>query len=112
MFELSVKKAFTRHERQMLPLSEDEMGVLMGGFSNFPKAKNKTVNSAHDSSSSITSETPTLKASRFNSFIPYEGKILGFNAFTQRFLIMEPMLLDLLNAATQEQNINDFCRPL
>ena len=39
MFELSIQKAFKRHERQMEKLTENENGVLSGGFSNFPKAK-------------------------------------------------------------------------
>jgi len=106
MFELSIKKAFNRHARKMAPISEN--GVLRGGFSNFPRAKaklslNGSLNGSHTNASSNTQK---LKASRFNSFIPYEDKILGFNAFTQRFLVMESLLLDLLNAATLEDNIN------
>ncbi|RMG20979.1 MAG: hypothetical protein D6730_19020, partial [Bacteroidetes bacterium] len=100
MFELDIKKAFHRHTQRMAQLSENEQGILSGGFSNFPKAKLH----ASDPSPAINGHAG-LKASRFNSFIPYEGKILGFNAFTQRFLVIEPFLLDLLNAATQEDNL-------
>ncbi|MEO1418186.1 MAG: radical SAM protein [Bacteroidota bacterium] len=44
------------------------------------------------------------KFSQFNSFIPYEDKILGFNAYTKQFLVLEPILHELVQAAKHEKN--------
>lgn len=41
----------------------------------------------------------TMKMSMFNSFIPYRGKVLGFNAFTENYLLMEQSLWRELDAA-------------
>lgn len=106
MYELSIKKAFNRHASKIAQVAENESGVLSGGFSNFPKAKAKVSSEESLNGVRMNGHSPKLKASRFNSFIPYEGKILGFNAFTQRFLVMDSFLLDLLNAATLEEDIN------
>jgi uncharacterized protein len=45
-----------------------------------------------------------MKASQFNSFFFYEGKQIGYNAFTNEFLLLEPELFDLFNAAKHEEN--------
>ncbi|MEL6696403.1 MAG: radical SAM protein [Bacteroidota bacterium] len=91
--------------KQTLPLTENEVGVLNGGFSNFPKSRNiekEPIQSADFIDSSLLKK---YKASRFNSFIPFEGQIIGFNAYTQQFLTLDAMLLDLFNAAILEDNI-------
>lgn len=43
-----------------------------------------------------------MKYSQFNSVIPYENKFTLYNSFTQKFLIIEPLLKDLLEAARHE----------
>jgi uncharacterized protein len=43
-----------------------------------------------------------MKYSQFNSVIPYDDKFVLFNAFTQKFLVIEPLLKDLLLAARSE----------
>ncbi|MCT2406848.1 radical SAM protein [Chryseobacterium antibioticum] len=45
-----------------------------------------------------------MKASQFNSFFFYEEKQIGYNAFTNEFLLLEPELYDLYNAAKHENN--------
>ena len=100
MFEVSIKKEFNQQAKNIPALAENEGGVLNGGFLNFPKSK---VSSYKGDSLELGSQH--LKASRFNSFIPFEDKMLGFNAFTQRFLVLDPLLLDLFNASVQEDNV-------
>ena len=46
-----------------------------------------------------------MKSSRFNSFLPHKGKIIGYNSFSDRFLLMEPFLHDLLQAAIRENDL-------
>ena len=43
-----------------------------------------------------------MKYSQFNSIIPYHDKFALFNSFTQKFIIIDPMLRDLLLAAKAE----------
>jgi len=43
-----------------------------------------------------------MKYSQFNSIIPYDDKFILFNSFTQKFLLIEPLLRDLLTAAKTE----------
>ncbi len=43
-----------------------------------------------------------MKASQFNFFFPYEGKIVGFNSFSQQFIVLDQLLKDLYDAAIQE----------
>ncbi|MEL6631484.1 MAG: radical SAM protein [Bacteroidota bacterium] len=103
MFELSIQKAFRRHDRKMEEISEDENGKLFGGFSNFPKSV--AAENAPPMEPFERSDYPIFKTSRFNSFIPFEEKILGYNSYTKRFLVMDPVLLDLLNAAVLEEDL-------
>lgn len=48
-----------------------------------------------------------MKTSKFNSFFPHEGKIIGYNAYKNDFTILDPELYDLFQAAERE-NINDL----
>jgi len=36
-----------------------------------------------------------MKASKFNSFFKYDGTDVGYNSFTQEFIILDPLLFDL-----------------
>lgn len=103
MFDVSIQKAFKRHEKKMEPLTDKADGTLTGGFSNFPRTLNRL--SEEELTVAHSQEHGKLKASRFNSFIPFEGKMVAFNAYTHKFLVLEPELLDLYNAAVIE---NDF----
>ena len=49
------------------------------------------------------------KFSQFNSFIPYEGKILAFNAYSKQFMVLEPLLHELIQAAQHEENPAGIC---
>ncbi|MDR2206109.1 MAG: radical SAM protein [Flavobacteriaceae bacterium] len=40
-----------------------------------------------------------MKASQFNNFFFYEEKHIGYNAFTNEFMLLEPELYDIFNAA-------------
>jgi uncharacterized protein len=48
-----------------------------------------------------------MKTSKFNSFFPHEGKIIGYNAYKNDFTILDPELYDLFQAAERE-NINEL----
>ncbi|MGB5929420.1 MAG: radical SAM protein, partial [Cyclobacteriaceae bacterium] len=47
-----------------------------------------------------------MKLSRFNSFIPYKGNVIAFNSLTQQFLVLKPMLHDLLMASAREEGVD------
>ncbi len=49
-----------------------------------------------------------MKASQFNTFFPHEGKFVAFNAYSNEFLILEPLLYDLIQACINEGNINEL----
>ncbi len=49
-----------------------------------------------------------MKASRFNFFIPYKGKFIAFNSFSQQFMVWQPMLKDLYDAASHEGTFDDL----
>jgi len=43
-----------------------------------------------------------MKYSKFNTFIPYEDKFLAYNSFTDKFLLLEPFLYELIKASIIE----------
>lgn len=43
-----------------------------------------------------------MKLSQFNSVVPYKGEYLLYNSFSNRFLVIKPLLRDLLEAARSE----------
>lgn len=45
-----------------------------------------------------------MKFSQFNNTVPYKDKIVLYNAFSNNFLLVEPLLRDLLEAAKAENN--------
>lgn len=47
-----------------------------------------------------------MKASQFNSFFPYEDKVVGYNALSDQFIVLDPMVHSLLEAAVSERNID------
>ena len=46
-----------------------------------------------------------MKYSKFNNFFNYEDKKIGYNAFSNEFLLLDPELFDILEASKRE---NDF----
>ena len=48
-----------------------------------------------------------MKTSNFNSFFPYEDKIIGYNAYKNDFTILDPELYELFLAAERE-NIDEL----
>jgi uncharacterized protein len=49
-----------------------------------------------------------MKLSKFNISIPYKGKYVFSNTFTQKFLFLEPLLMDLVNAVESGDNLPDL----
>jgi len=45
-----------------------------------------------------------MKFSIYNSFLPFEGKMLAYNSVNDKFMVLEPMLYDLLQASINENN--------
>lgn len=103
MITLDVKNAFHKHLNKVEELTENGDGTFSGGYTNFPKTKYPLLSADEFN---VVSPTIRYKASRFNSYVPFEDKIVGFNAFTQRYLVMDPTLLDLLNAAMIEGDLD------
>lgn len=48
------------------------------------------------------------KFSQFNTFVPYQEKVVGFNSYTQEFMVIEPLLHELVKAAKHEQNVDEL----
>lgn len=46
-----------------------------------------------------------MKLSQFNTYLNYEDKIITYNAFSNEFIVLEPLLYDLLSAAENEDNV-------
>ncbi|MBL7787087.1 MAG: radical SAM protein [Chitinophagales bacterium] len=42
-----------------------------------------------------------MKFSQFNTYIPYEGKIIAYNAYTNQYLLLEFLLYELIQSAQQ-----------
>lgn len=49
-----------------------------------------------------------MKASKYNFFFPYMGKIVGFNSFTQEFIVLDTFLKDLYDAAVRESGFEEL----
>lgn len=47
-----------------------------------------------------------MKESQFNSYIPYQDKFVIYNAFSNEFLVLEPLLNDLIQASINENDLN------
>jgi len=45
-----------------------------------------------------------MKFSMYNSFLPFEEKMLAYNSVNDKFLLLEPALYDLLQATINESN--------
>ncbi len=50
----------------------------------------------------IKLKTKTMKLSKYNNQVPYGEKTLLYNAYSDRFILVEPLLKDLLSAAAHE----------
>ncbi len=46
-----------------------------------------------------------MKLSKFNTNVPYKEKHIYHNSLTENFLLLDPLLMDLVNAAEIEKNI-------
>jgi uncharacterized protein len=49
-----------------------------------------------------------MKSSKYNNFLDYDGKKIGFNAFTTEYIVLDTELYFLLEAAIQEEEINSL----
>ncbi len=49
-----------------------------------------------------------MKLSKFNTKVPYKGKIIYHNSLTEKFLLLEPLLMDLIEAAKNEKNVSEL----
>lgn len=49
-----------------------------------------------------------MKNSQFNSFFPYQNKMIGYNSFSNKFLVLEPLLFDLLDSGIKHESIEDL----
>lgn len=49
-----------------------------------------------------------MKYSQFNTFQPYDDKILAYNAFTDKYLLLEHMLYDIILSAKANNNIEEI----
>ncbi|TWI94577.1 uncharacterized protein JN11_04687 [Mucilaginibacter frigoritolerans] len=49
-----------------------------------------------------------MKISRYNTFFPYEDKIIGFNALKNDFIILMPELYEMLKSAIHFKNLDEL----
>lgn len=49
-----------------------------------------------------------MKLSKFNISIPYEGKYVFSNTFTQKFLLIEPLLMDIIHSISSKEEIAEL----
>ncbi|WP_413511743.1 radical SAM protein [Myroides odoratus] len=49
-----------------------------------------------------------MKYSKFNTIVPFEDNFVYHNSFTQRFLLLKPLLIDLIEASKSENNIEEL----
>jgi uncharacterized protein len=49
-----------------------------------------------------------MKLSKFNISIPFKGKFVYSNTFTQKFLLLDPFLMDLVHAVTTEEELSEL----
>src|SRR5690606_36928542 len=49
-----------------------------------------------------------MKASNYNSFFGYEDKIIGYNSFSDEFIILDPFLKELFDASSIENQIEEI----
>jgi len=47
-----------------------------------------------------------MKFSMYNSFLPFQDKMLAYNSVNDKFLLLEPTLYDLLQAVINESNLD------
>jgi len=49
-----------------------------------------------------------MKASKYNIFFPYDGKIVGFNSYSSEYIELEPMLYEMYDACLKQNNFEDL----
>jgi uncharacterized protein len=49
-----------------------------------------------------------MKFSKYNVFQPFEGKVLAYNSFSDQYMMLEPLLYELLDAAVQGDCADDL----
>ncbi len=49
-----------------------------------------------------------MKASKYNNFVYYKDKYVGYNALKNSFILLEPELYDLYVASVNENKVKDF----
>jgi uncharacterized protein len=53
-------------------------------------------------------KTIAMKVSQFNLFFPYEGYNVGFNSFSNEFIILEDMLYEMYHASKSSGSFDDL----
>lgn len=49
-----------------------------------------------------------MKNSQFNSFFPYQNKMIGYNSLSNKFLILDPLLFDLLDSGIKHESVDEL----
>ncbi len=49
-----------------------------------------------------------MKQSIYNNFLPYEGKYIGHNGLSNQFIVIEPLLYDLITSSEVHGNISEL----
>lgn len=49
-----------------------------------------------------------MKNSQFNSFFPFQNKMIGYNSFSDKFLILDPLLFDLFDSGVKNDNFSEL----
>lgn len=49
-----------------------------------------------------------MKLSKFNISIPFKGKYVFSNTFTQKFLLLDPLLMELVDAVSSDEELSDL----
>jgi uncharacterized protein len=72
-------------------INQNKWGMLKKAFSIIYKVKIKK-----------------MKNSKFNNFFNYEDKKIGYNAFSNEFVLLDPELYELLTATIREENFKEL----
>lgn len=49
-----------------------------------------------------------MKASRYNIFFDYKGSKIGFNSYTQEYILLDPVLIELYNVGLSKGNYSEL----
>src|ERR1700723_2765257 len=49
-----------------------------------------------------------MKSSQFNLFFPYEGYFVGYNSFSDNYLVLEEMLYEMYDASKRRKDFSEL----